>query len=213
MDFRKWHNKAMLLNVPHQIKPWKKSWKKYYVAYMIETDKYFVYPFVSYTNELGEAGVHYNEQLTLNTVSLYTDLLPRTNFQPFENADYLYDAFFELKPATIELNGKKIKVEFDLSANKHLDEIKEDYFVSGCRYESEIMASFDNRFIPYELNILQNQKGNSFFLYKKSTVKESKKRKYEFELITGKRKFLVQRDMLLCIMKRLREKIHLFFRK
>jgi hypothetical protein len=206
-DFRTWYNKTDIINinVPHQVKLWTNSWKKYYLAYMIETDKYFVYPFVSYTNEFGEIGEHYIEQIGVNTVNLYMGNSPKKKFQPFNLAIYLYDAFFELKPQIIELNSQKIKVELDLNGNKCFNEIKESYFISSYLYTQNHLRAFGSMLIPYELNIIQNQKGKSFFLYDKNTVAKQTK-SISVEFIQTKRKVLNRKEMLFNLLRRFKEK-------
>jgi hypothetical protein len=176
-NFRKWYNEQPAdLNIPRQMKLWTHSWKKYYLAYMIETHKYFVYPFVSYTNEFGEPGVHHNNNgyININTVNLYLGSFPKVYFQPFADAIYLYDAFFELKSQIIDFNDKKIRVDFDLNGNKDTNFIQSDYIISG-KNNGKYIKSYGSIYIPYELNILLEEKGNSFFLYEKQMFLSSEK--------------------------------------
>jgi hypothetical protein len=196
-NFRIWYNNGQQtdLNIPHQVKLWTHSWKKYYLAYMIESDKYFVYPFVSYTNELGGTGVHYTEQLNVNTVNLYMGSSPKIYFQSFDTAIYLYDAFFELKPQIIEWNNTKIRVDFDLNGNKDIEFIESDYIVSS-KNNGKYIKSYGSIYIPYELNILLEEKGNSFFLYEKQMFLSSEKTRQTFEFMKTKRKIFIVKEMI-----------------
>jgi hypothetical protein len=210
-NFKIWYNErqtADLNNIPHKVKLWTNSWKKYYLAYMIENDKYFVYPFVSYTNEFGEPGIHYIEQLNVNTVNLYMDSSPKISFQPFDTAIYLYDAFFELNPQIIDLNNKKIKVDFDLNGNKDIEFIESNYIVSS-KNNGKYINSYGSIYIPYELNILLNEKGNSFFLYGKQMFFSSEKTWQTFEFIKMKRKLLIVKEMIKYIWLKLKIKMRI----
>jgi hypothetical protein len=100
----------------------------------------------------------------------------------------LYDAFFELTPQIIDLNNKKIKVTFYLNGNKDANFIQSDYIISN-KNNGKYIKSYDSIYIPYELNILLDKKGNSFFLYDKQMFFSSDKTKQTSELIEIKRKF------------------------
>ncbi|MDR2408052.1 MAG: glycosyltransferase [Bacteroidales bacterium] len=207
-NFRIWYNEQLtdLINIPHQVKLWTHSWKKYYLSYMIETDKYFVYPFVSYTNELGGSGVHYTEHLNVNTVNLYMDSSPRIYFQPFDAAIYLYDAFFELKPQIINLNDTKIRADFDLNGNKDIGFMQSDYVISN-KNNGKHIKSYGSIYVPYELNILSGEKGNSFFLYEKQMFLSSKKTRQTFEFMKTKRKIFIVKEMIKYIWIKLKIKM------
>lgn len=64
--FREWYNDTpdhdfSTVDMPEFMKNWKKAWSKFYMAYQIENNKYFIYPSVSYTTCFADAGVHGGE--------------------------------------------------------------------------------------------------------------------------------------------------------
>lgn len=43
------------------IKGWDKAWSKYFEAYLILTNKFFIYPYTSLSTNFSDVGVHTNE--------------------------------------------------------------------------------------------------------------------------------------------------------
>lgn len=69
--------------LPAFIQRWgKHSWKKLFAQYLITTDKYFVYPKVSFSTNKGYAGTHFAQNLTLFDVPLYSG--PALKLAPIE---------------------------------------------------------------------------------------------------------------------------------
>jgi len=51
-SFREWYSEDKSLNnirMPEYVKLWGKSWKKYYIAYLVENNRFFAFPYASYT--------------------------------------------------------------------------------------------------------------------------------------------------------------------
>ena len=81
--------------IPDFVKTWTHSWKKFHIAYLVNTDRYFVYPVFAYSTVQPALGTHAKE------IKLYSDdIVPLCNgkvrdfvFQPFD-ATIVYDCFF-----------------------------------------------------------------------------------------------------------------------
>ncbi len=58
--------------LPAYIQRWgHQSWKKLFAQYLLETDRYFVYPILSFSTNKGYPGAHFAMRLTLFEVPLY----------------------------------------------------------------------------------------------------------------------------------------------
>ena len=65
-DFRAWYRSVGDLGrieMPRRAAGWSpvKSWKKYFLAYLIDTDRYFVFPHHSLTSNCGDPGTHFRQ--------------------------------------------------------------------------------------------------------------------------------------------------------
>jgi len=70
------------------------SWKKIFFQYLLETNRYFVYPRISLTTNFGDIGQHHDNDLKVWQTPL---LLEKMDFR-FSKPDdsiFVYDAFFE----------------------------------------------------------------------------------------------------------------------
>lgn len=100
--FREYLSSDPIINdndlLPDQVKGWPNtSWKKYFFKYMVETDKYFVYPYMPFSTNFCDAGIHiqtYKNELQVPMEWRKRDL----SFVDFSNADVIYDAYYELTP-------------------------------------------------------------------------------------------------------------------
>lgn len=58
------HNKLACINNIYCFKEWgEKSWLKYHIAYCIDQNKYFVYPYSSYSTNCADKGTHVTTNL------------------------------------------------------------------------------------------------------------------------------------------------------
>lgn len=175
--FRGWlaQNKDITqFNIPVVVKEWKYSWKKYFIAYMVDMKKYFVYPYVSFTNEFGIAGIHYRGQENVNTVDLFMGGNVEYRFRDFkEETLFKYDCFFQLGDRMIQINKVNYNVCFDLYSNKKSQNLTSDYVVTS-RDQSKSIHTFGCTHIPFEYNILQGDAGDFFYLVKQENFVESK---------------------------------------
>ena len=100
-EFMKWYdehekdpwNEAKL---PKVICNWpKSSWLKYHTRYCIEKEKYFVYPYISYTTNFSDEGTHSKGLNTAYQVPLQQGLLSIFKFVILDNKAVIYDGYFE----------------------------------------------------------------------------------------------------------------------
>lgn len=163
------------LNIPDFVKTWTKSWKKYFVGYMVATNKFFVYPYVSFTNVIGAGGIHFAKGSSQYSVNLYQGNNCDYQFRPFSKEAKKYDSFFQFENQSIKIADNEYFVTFDLYGTKQSYNIKTDYVLTSTlpADQTTIIQSYGHELIPFEENILTNQTGNFFYLVH-STNKGSK---------------------------------------
>ena len=193
--FAKWYagNKNRSLEgpfVPANVSGWSdKSWLKYYIAYLIETGRYCIYPRVSMTTNFGDIGSHACKTDTdLQVPLMNTRRCVNYEFSTLDESRAVYDAFFE--PVGILADGKiclggleegfdakeKRRLIVDLYGYKPLDEIissfrndpdREDvnYVLTSKRLPYKVIKSFARQMRPADANILYGIQGNDLHLY------------------------------------------------
>lgn len=156
------------INIPTQVKRWKKSWKKYYIAYLKDTNRYFVFPFFSHVyngDKIG--GVHtikkIGEVLTSSPLCFSTlDF----KFGKFDHLKHRYDAYFQHAPILIDINKNQYECELDLFGHKEYSESA--YIITSKKCAAiNCIHQFDDGMMPIELNIINKKEGVTFNLIKK----------------------------------------------
>lgn len=206
-SFRLWlsgHKDITQINIPAVVKKWTHSWKKYFIAYMVDMNKYFVYPYVSFTNEFGTAGVHYQGQNNVNTVDLFMGNNIEYRFRDFhEGSLFSYDCFFQLGDRKIQIGGLEYDVCFDLYSNKECQNLTSAYVVTS-REQSNPVHTFGYTHIPFECNVLQDDTGDFFYLVKREEFVENK---LDIDKKIALRMKLTTRDMIKKIRVQVKKKL------
>ena len=166
--FKAWyelHEDISRIPIPMKVRNWKRSWKKYYIAYLADTNRYFVFPFVSQIFNGNKAGgIHAETGLVVSTSSPF-DIVGTKEFRfpRFDEIQFKYDAYFQIIPRIIKVDGIDYKVEFDLYGHK--EQIQEDYVITSRKCnEADVICSYDAGMIPLECNILTGKQGTVFHL-------------------------------------------------
>ncbi|GAA0077115.1 hypothetical protein UT300005_14930 [Clostridium sp. CTA-5] len=181
-SFKKWYkNNCNELknkkNIPDNVLNWpESSWLKYFISYMIETNKFFVYPNESFSTNYGDKGTHFSMDTGIYQVPLTSRKDVNYKFKDINDSISIYDAFFE-NMKIIDLYNNKInkkQVLIDFYGQKY-NKIKTKYLLTSKRLDYEILKSYDGSLIPYELNIINQISGNDIFLYNISKDVSNKK--------------------------------------
>ena len=167
-SFKTWyenHQDISEINIPLKVRNWKKSWKKYYIAYLADTSRYFVFPFISHVyNGNKTGGVHTESDLVVSTSSPF-DIVgcKEFRFPRLDDVRFTYDSYFQISPRNITVNRNYYRVEFDLFGHK--EQIKEDYVITSreCK-KNDVICSFGAGMLPLECNVLTQKAGNVFHL-------------------------------------------------
>lgn len=167
-DWYKTHNGDIVAdkNTPGHILNWAKtSWLKYHIKYCIDTGKYFVYPYVSYTTNFVEVGQHCKFRNTLYQVPLMFGGERQYSFGKVNSADSVkYDAFFERDAESL---GRFLGIEpEELTVNIYGNKLEETrYVINTKRINKKVLASYALELKPQEMNIFKEIPGVEIFLY------------------------------------------------
>lgn len=147
-----------------------RSWKKFFIRYMVAQNKYFIVPRSSLTTNFAEVGDHmysatnnYQTPLILNKKTW--------NFSILSQSKSIYDAYFEITAACLKKSNvvfEEFDLECDLYGIKQLKRVRSKYLLT-IRDSSKIISSYHFRLIPPELNLIYNLKGNFFNLIETNT--------------------------------------------
>lgn len=141
------------------------SWKKYFFKFMVEQDKYFVYPVCSYTTDFGDKGQN-NQGSHLYQVPIQLGNPVQEDFLRFEESLIKYDAWFELIPECLNrLSGCVFDFDFsvDLHGTKRRESLTGEYVLTSKGCISSV-SSFGRYMVPVEMNIISQISGSDIYL-------------------------------------------------
>ena len=177
--FRSWltvHDNTDLADtdLPYNVSGWSdRSWLKYYIKYLVDTDRFFLYPMVSYTTNFCDEGTHAKKAVNDLQVPLSAGRKTFT-FESLEESRSVYDAFFEnirLREHVASIlsaltNGqvKPEQVAIDLYGYRGAD-VRADYLLSSKLLPYRCLKMYGRYLRPHDENIFQEIPGESFFLY------------------------------------------------
>jgi len=195
-SFKKWyevHKDEPIAgpDIPTNVASWsEKSWLKFYITYLIKTDKYFLYPRISYTTNFGDVGSHAvkaDADLQVPLAGLGFDKAKRNRefcFSTIAGSNALYDAYFEnvrLKDGICycEADDKTVNVSdyagenavlVDLYGRKPVKELKDSdsfykYALSSQSLPYKVIRTYGRQMRPEDANVLYEVSGQDFFLY------------------------------------------------
>ncbi|MFZ4105146.1 glycosyltransferase [Flavobacterium sp.] len=162
--------------IPVNIAKWPStSWLKIFTKYIIENNKYFVYPTISLTTNFADSGVHFNRKFSYVQVVLQSIAI-NYEFKTFNDSSCVYDSYFELLPSKLKIKAISLSnydFEVDLYGYKPLLEIDKPYFLTtqDCQIFEK---SYGLDFKPIEFNVFEENMGKDIFLVKKNDFKEKK---------------------------------------
>lgn len=167
-QFKLWYVKNPKLipksNIPKQITDWSdKSWLKFFTAYLIDKNLYFLYPKVSLTTNFTEAGTHFDLDSTGFQVPLSFAKNYTIKFSTIENSQSIYDAFYENIQLYKTLGLQKKELTIDLYGYK--PQSNKRYWITSQIKSFKILETFGMSLKPIDANIILNIKGDDIYLY------------------------------------------------
>jgi len=190
--FKKWYEgfndeRFNEIDMPNRYKAWKKAWSKYYMAYLIDNNRYFVFPYISHTTCFVDAGEHSSMSSTVGQASL---LCGHKNyvFRPFEEMTR-YDIYGVNEAIYQWLGYTKNDLCVDWHGNNP-NQRHARFLLTTARLKYPILKSFGLLMHPIELNIKYNIKGEGIYLYDLSSnhdnaIGKHKTKHYPFYFIHG----------------------------
>lgn len=167
-QFRTWYseNEGMDLSegdiLPKYVSHWnKQSWLKYYMRYIVEKDRYFIYPYFSLTTNVSDVGEHCRMPNNDFQVALEEGDM-QYRFPNFSKS-VKYDVFFERIGLDVfpELKGKKL---LDMYGNR-ANYADADYLISTQTLPYKIVRTIQLRYRPVEMNCIMPSDGEGVFVY------------------------------------------------
>jgi glycosyltransferase involved in cell wall biosynthesis len=215
--FLTWYHKNNELvpshKIPKSVTSWSdKSWLKFFIAYLIEKDKFFLYPKISLTTNFSDVGTHFSELSTTYQVPLFFSKKKKYDFSVLNKSHSVYDAFFENQTLHNYLGLQKDKLLVDLYGQKEYYE-NQKYILSKKIYHFKIVESFGRFLRPIDSNIREGVPGFDFFLYDTSLNEKNKHKETKLNEIQFHVKVLSHRNIFLLFKHIVKCKVISMFKK
>lgn len=153
---------ANLVKIPNNVIEWDShSWLKYYIAYTVEANKFFVYPYHSLSTNHSECGQHFSAANSDYMISTQKGLM-QYRFPDFDQA-IRYDVFFERMNMIIPGYENKVVV-FDLYGNKK-DFSGADILISSAPHPYKVLDTWQLKYRPQEDCCIHQEPGQGIYVY------------------------------------------------
>jgi hypothetical protein len=209
-DFRAWERSPHSFDpdrLPRLAAEWppRTSWKRLFLEYLIDTDRYFVFPRVSLTSNCGDAGEHFSRA----TINFTTPIVLGTRdwrFAPWNERAIRYDSWFEPTPETVSALWPDVardELSIDLRCSKATRQLRTRWLLSS-RACDEPLVSFPMLLLPEALNLDLPGQGSFFHLGRTSTFGELSgwRRRRMIEALNGEINRALARGILIDRVKR-----------
>lgn len=172
--FKKWYDTkpdpTAVPAIPTPIYEWPEhSWKRFFVAYVVKFDKYFVFPRYSYSTTFPDPGTN----VVTKSYYLQVPLMLRKKelrLKPLNEASNVYDVYSELLPDRLNRFTNLLNdYDYEIDLYGWKEEFNKE-FVLTCRACKQPIYSFDRNLKPHEMNIIMNIPGNLLHLVKSENV-------------------------------------------
>jgi len=144
--------------LPEVVKCWpESSWKKYYAAYMVRHELFFINPYQAYTTNCSDpGGTHIPRGSNIHQVNMASQerLSPEFEFCPIDEFQVAYDAFFEpCGDMVYRLIGlDRQEVDIDTLGIKPESALLKEYILTSRRVLKAING-YPRSFRPIEYNL------------------------------------------------------------
>lgn len=173
--FREWYDEMPDIStiIHKNILSWPEtSWKKYFAAYLISHNKYFVFPRYSFTTNFNDPGTH------LKTLSNFEGQVHLRlfdgpyRFKKLSESYCVYDSTLELLPEKLKYLSSGLEdydFEMDLYGLKDPRSISKPYMITS-KPSRNPMKGYKRALKPHEMNIIFDLRGDEFSLCRKNDV-------------------------------------------
>ena len=166
--------------LPSSVQKWNEtSFKKVFIQYLIETNRFIVYPRMSYVTNMGEAGLH-----SFDSYKQFQVVLANghriLHLSSFDDSLSKYDAFFELDSAILKKQNKKLEMyDFDVDLQCSKTNFTKEYVLTRRKTTNDIL-SFASKLRPIENNIIFDISDGDIVLAKTNDVIISSSRMFKY---------------------------------
>lgn len=164
--------------IPEGIKSWgDRAWDNHFNKYLMETNRYFVFPHEGYSTNFTEDGTHFSGGSNFYQCVLQMGQVP-LQFKSLDESLARYDTYFELKPEVINQFVPELQQYdyiVDLYGTKQLNIFEETYVLTLREVDNPIMT-FGAEMKPFEMNLLLNRTGTGINLVNKAELQVSELR-------------------------------------
>ncbi|VAW11534.1 hypothetical protein MNBD_BACTEROID03-1075 [hydrothermal vent metagenome] len=188
-EFKDWYSLGNTLNdttdIPKNVSSWSdKSWLKFFIAFLIEKDKYFLYPKISVSTNFSDIGTHIGKDSTVYQVPLGFYQNFGFNFSTLQNSNSVYDAFFENINLYRCIDIPHDSLCIDLYAYK--SKPKERYWLTTRILNYKVVRIYGRSLRPIDANIIEDINGSDIYLYdteaiEKTNLKIDSLRKFKYK--------------------------------
>lgn len=161
------------IDMPETMKQWKSSWAKYYNAYLVDTKRYFVYPYLSHTTCFGDAGEHFEKMSMAGQVGLSMGI-KNYFFKPV-NEMVRYDIYWTNEDIYDWIGIPKNEICVDWY-NQSRNYRKCRFLLTSLELPYKIVKKHGLFLRPIELNVKYEIEGNGVYLYEISNSKYTPKK-------------------------------------
>lgn len=167
-DFKDWYESNYTENItvelPSNMHRWSaKSWKKIFATYMVLSNKYFIFPYSSYSTNFGTAGEHMRGVNTFQVPLIEDDYDCSVRYN---NHCLYYDAFLELtKKSCSSLLGLDEKLDYTVNLKQQKKLESEQLQLTTLKLDS-VISSYSAELFPLEMNLKNTTPGNGIYLGK-----------------------------------------------
>ena len=180
--------------LPSNVTRWsEKSWLKYFIAYLVETDTYFLYPRNSYTTNFSDSGTHVGKGSTTYQVPLSYGIEENLIFSNLKESNSVYDAFYENKKLYNSLDLKKDDISVDLYGKKPIL-VDKKFILTDKILPYKVVKTFGRSLKPHDANIIADINGDDIFLYDSHWVQKNTRKFRPYRKIVYSIKSLTRRE-------------------
>ncbi|MCJ8288281.1 MAG: glycosyltransferase [Crocinitomicaceae bacterium] len=154
------------------------SWKKLFINYLIDSDRYFVFPKTSYSTNFEDEGTHASNTGLFQVQLNYNNEMPK--FCTISESNSVYDVYFELTSNCIKKRCSSLQefdVDVDLYGAKPVQSLHREYVLTSRRGVNAV-KSFGAKMKPLLQNVLSEIEGDELGLYRKEDLRPTEKNRF-----------------------------------
>lgn len=160
----KWDGDFSKIDMIDRIKNWTRAWSKYFYAYIISTNRYFIYPYVSLSTNFNDAGgEHGGGGNPIVQVAMQRGCR-NYNFLEFDDLEK-YDVYQQnvCLYDCLGLTSKELTI--DLYGQRYKEKRHKRYLLTTYVTPYKLVMEYGLQLRPIEANIIDKIEGTGIFLY------------------------------------------------